>query len=133
MSTIETIDIRTTTREEMIDITQLVRSAIRKSGTQNGLVCVFVPHTTAAITLQENTDPNVKTDMLAQLGKVVPRDAGFTNAEENTDAHIKSSIVGATATLIVDAGKPVLGHWQALFFCEFDGPRQRKVHVRAIG
>jgi len=133
MSPIETIDIRTTTREEMIDITQLVRSTIRKLGVQSGLACVFAPHTTAGITLQENSDPNVKSDMLAHLRAVVPRDAGFTNDEENTDAHIKSTLVGASLTLIVEGGKPLFGHWQAVFFCEFDGPRQRKVHIRVIG
>jgi len=129
-STLETIDIRTTTREEMIDITQLVRAAIRTSAVDAGLACVFVPHTTAAITLQENADPNVKSDMLAHLRVLVPRDAGFTHGDENTGAHIKSSLVGAQVTVIVDGGKPLLGPWQAVFLCEFDGPRQRKVHVR---
>jgi secondary thiamine-phosphate synthase enzyme len=128
----ETIDIRTTTREELIDITQLVRSTIRNAGVQSGLACIFAPHTTAALTLQENTDPNVKRDLLAHLRTLVPRDAGFDNDEENTDAHIKSTLVGATLTVLVEGGKPLLGHWQAVFFCEFDGPRQRKVHVRVL-
>jgi secondary thiamine-phosphate synthase enzyme len=133
MSSLETIAVRSTTREEMIDITRLVRDAIRKLGVQSGIACVFVPHTTCALTLQENTDPNVKTDMMAHLRKLVPRDAGFTNEEENTDAHIKSTLVGASVTAPVEAGKPLLGHWQALFLCEFDGPRDRKVHVRVLG
>ncbi len=129
---LQTIDVRSTTREEMIDVTTLVRAAIRKHGLQRGLACVFVPHTTAAITLQENSQPHVKADMLAHLGVLVPRDGGFSNKEENTDAHIKSSLVGTSLTLVIDSGRPVLGHWQAIFFCEFDGPRQRKVLVRAL-
>ncbi len=133
MSTPETIAVRSTTREEMIDITRLVRDAIRKLGVQSGIACVFVPHTTCALTLQENTDPKVKSDMMTHLRTLVPRDAGFTNADENTDAHIKSSLVGASVTLLVEGGKPMLGHWQAVFLCEFDGPRDRKVSVRTLG
>jgi len=130
---LETIAVRSTTREEMIDITRLVRDAIRKIGVQDGIACAFVPHTTCALTLQENTDPNVKADLMAHLRKLVPRDAGFTNEEENTDAHIKSAMVGASVTFPVQGGKPLLGHWQAVFLCEFDGPRDRKVSVRTLG
>jgi secondary thiamine-phosphate synthase enzyme len=125
----ETFDVRTTTRIETIDITSLVRAAIRRSGVDNGLACVFCPHTTAAITIQENSDPRVKTDLLAQLARLVPHD-GESN---NSDAHIKSSMVGVSLTLIVEHGKPVLGTWQALYFCEFDGPRSRRVMVKVIG
>ena len=132
MSVTEIFDVRTTTRIETIDITSLVRSAIRKSGVDSGLACVFCPHTTAALTIQENSDPKVKTDMAQHLGKVVPHDGGYISAEANSDAHIKSSIIGASLTLIVDAGKPMLGTWQALYFCEFDGPRSRRVMVKVI-
>jgi secondary thiamine-phosphate synthase enzyme len=129
----ETIDIRTTTREEMVDITQLVRGAIRKLGVASGIAVVFCPHTTAGVTLQENSDPHVKTDMLAHLRTLVPRDGGFTNKDENTDAHIKSSLVGTSVTTVVDKGRMMLGHWQGMYFCEFDGPRQRKVYVHVVG
>jgi secondary thiamine-phosphate synthase enzyme len=132
MAEVETIDVRTTRREELIDITSLVRAAVRKAGAQGGLVCVYCPHTTAAVTLQENSDPTVKSDLLRHLARVVPQDHGFEHAEDNQDAHIKSSLVGASVTLIIDQGKPLLGSWQAIYFCEFDGPRQRKVLVRVV-
>jgi secondary thiamine-phosphate synthase enzyme len=128
----EILDVKTTTRTEMIDITTLVRAAIRRSGVDDGIACVFCPHTTAAVTIQENTDPSVKRDMVGHLGKLVPRDAGFEHAVDNSDAHIKSSVVGASLTLIVEGGKPVLGPWQAVFFCEYDGPRSRRVLVRVV-
>jgi secondary thiamine-phosphate synthase enzyme len=124
----ETLDLRTTTRIETIDITSLVRAAVRKSGIESGLACVFCPHTTAGVTLQENSDPLVKSDLLERLGTLVPR-----TRDDNSDAHIKSSVVGASLTLIVEAGKPVLGTWQAIYFCEFDGPRSRRVLIRVVG
>ena len=124
----ETFDVRTTTRVETIDVTSLVRAAIRKSGVDGGLCCVFCPHTTAGLTIQENSDPLVKSDLLDHLGKLVP-----VTANNNSDAHIKSSVVGASLTLIVEAGKPVLGTWQAVYFCEFDGPRSRRVLIRVVG
>ena len=127
-----TIDVKTTTREEMIDITSLVRAAVRTAGVDSGLACVFCPHTTAAVTIQENTDPRVKTDLINHLRAVVPRDAGFVHGEDNSDAHIKSSVIGPSLTLIVDGGKPVIGTWQAVFFCEYDGPRQRRVLVKVV-
>jgi len=127
-----TIDVRTTTREETIDISALVHGAIRKRGVASGIVVVFCPHTTAGITLQENTDPTVKSDLARHLRKLVPQHERFEHAQENQDAHIKSSLVGTSISLVVDGGKPVLGTWQALFFCEFDGPRQRRVLVKVM-
>jgi secondary thiamine-phosphate synthase enzyme len=132
MAVTEIFDVRTTTRIETIDITSLVRSAIRKSGVDGGLACIFSPHTTAGLTIQENSDPKVKADLVGHLSKVVPHDGGYVSAEANSDAHIKSSIIGASLTLIVDGGKPMLGTWQALYFCEFDGPRSRRVMVKVI-
>ena len=132
MSASETIDVRTTRREEMIDVTSLVRGAVRKSGVQSGIAVVFCPHTTAGIAIQENSDPTVRSDMVRHLAKLVPQHEGFEHSEDNQDAHIKSSLVGQSISLIVDQGKVVLGNWQALFFCEFDGPRSRKIHVRVI-
>ncbi len=132
MSILETIEIKTTTREEMIDVTALVRGAVRRAGIEGGMAVVYCPHTTAGVTVQENSDPTVKSDMLAHLRKLVPKDAGFAHAEDNSDAHIKCSLVGVSTTLIVDGGRPQLGHWQAIFFCEFDGPRDRRLLVRVI-
>lgn len=132
MSVTEIFDVRTTTRTETIDITSLVRSAIRKSGVDSGIVCVFCPHTTAGLTIQENSDPKVKTDLTEQLSRLVPHDGTYVSAEANSDAHIKSSIIGASLSLIIDGGKPVLGTWQALYFCEFDGPRSRRVMVKVV-
>src|SRR5262245_10294116 len=128
----ETIDVRSTTREEMIDITALVRAAVKRSGITSGLACVYTPHTTAGVTIQENADPDVRTDMVGHLRALVPKDGGFRHAEGNADAHIKSSLVGASTTIIVDAGKLVLGHWQAVYFCEWDGPRDRRVMVKVV-
>ncbi len=120
----DTFDIRTTTRSELIDVTPLVRSAVRKSGVANGIACVFCPHTTAGLTIQENSDPRVRTDLSEHLAKLVPHDGPYINADNNSDAHIKSSMVGASLTIVIEGGKPVLGTWQAVYFCEFDGPRQ---------
>jgi secondary thiamine-phosphate synthase enzyme len=128
----ETIDVRTTTRSEMIDITALVRAAVKRSGVASGLACVFCPHTTAAVAIQENSDPQVKSDMVRHLGLVVPREAGSERPDQNSDAHIKGSLIGQSLTLIVEGGRPQLGTWQAVFFCEFDGPRDRRVLVRVV-
>lgn len=124
----EILDVRTTTRIETIDITSLVRAAVRKSGVDNGIACVFCPHTTAGLTIQENSDPKVRGDVIEQLAVLAPHSGG-----DNNDAHIKSSLVGASLSLIVEGGKPVLGTWQAVYFCEFDGPRSRRVMIRVVG
>jgi secondary thiamine-phosphate synthase enzyme len=132
MTESQTIDIKTTTREEMIDVTALVRGAVRKAGVERGIVLVFCPHTTAGLTVQENSDPTVRQDMLAHMRKLVPKDAGFQHAEDNSDAHIKSSLTGVSVHLVVEGGRPVLGHWQALYFCEYDGPRDRRLVVKVV-
>ena len=130
--TVENIDVRSATRNEMIDITAPVRAAIKRSGVSSGLACIFCTHTTAGLTIQENADPDVKSDMIAHLSRVVPKEGGFRHSEGNADSHIKSSMIGASLTLIVEEGKPVLGTWQAIYFCEFDGPRSRTVKVRVV-
>jgi secondary thiamine-phosphate synthase enzyme len=129
---LQTINVRTATREEMIDITAQVRSAIKRSGVTDGICCVYTPHTTAGITIQENSDPDVKADMVGHLARMIPKTGAFRHDEGNSDAHIKSSVIGATATVIVDDGKALLGTWQAVFFCEFDGPRERRVLVKVV-
>ena len=125
----QTLNVKTTSRVEMVDITSQVARAIRDEGIQDGLAVVFVPHTTAGVTINENADPDVARDIRAHLNQLVPADEGYAHMEGNSDAHIKSSLFGPSLTLIVSGGRPVLGTWQAVYFCEGDGPRSRKVHV----
>ena len=132
MGAIQQIDVRTTRREEMIDITSLVRGAVKKSGIQSGVAWIFVPHTTAGVTIQENADPTVKSDLLAHVARLIPKDGGFQHAEGNADAHIKSSLVGASQAVFIENGKLLLGTWQGIYFCEFDGPRERKVQIKVL-
>src|SRR5262245_38029933 len=127
-------DIQTRERSQLIEITDQVRHALRHLGTKKGICVVYCPHTTAAITINENADPDVVHDMLACLERMIPKvQQGFQHNEGNSDSHIKSSLVGASATLLVEQGELVLGRWQGVFFCEFDGPRKRTVHVQVIG
>ena len=121
--------IRTTARCEMIDITGLVAAAIREKGIKNGICHLFVPHTTAAVTINENADPDVPRDILAALDRIVPLADGYRHAEGNAAAHIKASLFGASQAVFIESGRLVLGTWQSLFFCEFDGPRTRQVLV----
>ena len=125
----QTLSIATSARVEMIDITAEVAEAIRKEKIADGLAVVFVPHTTAGVTINENADPTVVRDVLTEMNKIVPFEDGYHHSEGNSAAHIKSSLFGPSLTLIVSGGKPVLGTWQAVYFCECDGPRHRKVHV----
>ncbi len=119
-------------RIEMIDITGNVAAAVRESGVDRGIAVVFVPHTTAAVTINENADPDVPADILTKLADLAPERAAWRHVEGNSDAHVKSSLVGASATVIVQGGSLVLGTWQSIFFCEFDGPRDRRVQVTVI-
>jgi len=128
-----THELATPAREAMLDITPQVRAAIRQSGVRQGVCLVHCPHTTAALTLNENADPDVPADVLAALERAVPRRGPYRHAEGNSAAHVKSSLVGATLQLIVAEGEPLLGTWQGVFFCEFDGPRQRRFHVSVLG
>jgi len=127
-----TLDIRSRQQVEMIDVTAEVRRAVRDAGVEAGLAVLFVPHTTAAVTINENADPDVVRDMVMELNKIVPFDDHYRHAEGNSAAHIKSTLVGASETLLVEGGEPVLGTWQGIYFCEFDGPRRRKLHLRVI-
>jgi secondary thiamine-phosphate synthase enzyme len=126
--------VRTRARTQLVEITDEVREAVRKSGVKSGLCVVYCPHTTAAITVQENADPDVVHDMLLWLNQHVPKDVpGFRHAEGNSDSHIKASLVGPSVTLLVDGGDLVFGTWQGVYFCEFDGPRTRSVMVTVVG
>jgi len=125
--------IKTSARTQMMDITAQVRDIVRESGVRNGLVHVFSMHTTGAITINENADPAVPVDILSCINKVIPFDDNFTHMEGNSAAHIKVSLFGPSETVALENGTLVLGTWQSLFFCEFDGPRTRKVNVTIIG
>jgi secondary thiamine-phosphate synthase enzyme len=123
-------NVRTNSRSEMIDITGRIRTLLKESKIRSGICHVFVPHTTAAVTINENADPDVPRDILMELDKIVPLNDHYRHGEGNSAAHIKSSLVGASEMIFVDDGELVLGTWQSVFFCEFDGPRTRKVIVK---
>ncbi len=126
------INVKTNSRTQMIDITSQVRQVINESGIKNGLVHVYSMHTTAAITINENADPAVETDMLNTINKVIPWDDHFKHMEGNSAAHIKVSLFGPSELIPLENGSLVLGTWQGIFFCEFDGPRNRRVNIKII-
>ena len=129
----ETVSIRTHQRNEMLDITSQIASAIIKNGIENGIAIVFCPHTTAGITINENADPDVTHDILLTLDELLPQmRRGYRHAEGNSDAHVKSSLVGASETIIIENGQLKLGTWQGIYFCEFDGPRNRRFHIHIM-
>lgn len=124
-----TIHIQTRHKTELTDITRMIEQEISSSGITSGLCFVQVPHTTAAVIINENADPDVQSDIIMALDRIVPWEAGYRHAEGNSAAHVKSVLAGASVTLAVSGGRPVLGTWQAVFFCEFDGPRSRRVNL----
>ncbi|MBN2179886.1 MAG: YjbQ family protein [Deltaproteobacteria bacterium] len=126
----KTFTVATRSRSDMIDITGEVTRVLRESGVKDGICHVFVPHTTAAVTINENADPDVPRDILMELDKVIPLSDGYRHREGNSAAHIKASLVGSSETVLVESGRLILGTWQSIFFCEFDGPRKRNVIVR---
>lgn len=125
------IKVKTSSREELKDITSEVKRAVNESGVEDGIVVLYVPHTTAGVTINESADPDVATDIIGQLENIAPRDKGYRHREGNADAHIKSSLIGNTARIFVENGNLKLGTWQGVFFAEFDGPRSRKVWLKA--
>ncbi|RKY99553.1 MAG: YjbQ family protein [Candidatus Hydrothermota bacterium] len=132
MAKIFEIEIRTGQRMELIDITSRVREVVRKSGVKNGICVLYVPHTTAAVTVNENADPSVRRDISRTLAKLVPAGAGYEHLEGNADSHIKATMVGPSETLIIEDGDILLGTWQGVFFCEFDGPRRRRILIKIL-
>jgi secondary thiamine-phosphate synthase enzyme len=128
----KTISVKTTAKTEFIDITRNIEEAIRSEGVMDGACLIFVPHTTAAVTINESADPSVKSDILMVLNKMVPWEESYRHLEGNSPAHIKSSIIGASEIIGVEDGRLTLGTWQGVFFCEFDGPRTRKIHIRSL-
>ena len=126
------LNVRTTAHTEMRDITAEVQQEVSKSGVQDGLCVIFVPHTTAAVTINENADPDVVRDFTTEIDKIVPWEDDYHHMEGNSAAHLKSSIIGFSETVIIENGRLALGTWQGIYFCEYDGPRTRKVWIKII-
>ncbi len=127
------IKVKTHQQTEMIDITSQVQTIVSKSGLQSGVCTVFIPHTTAGVTINENADPAVVHDILNETNKVIPFSDGYTHLEGNSAAHIKSSLFGCSEAIIIENGSLMLGTWQSIFFCEFDGPRTRRAWIQVTG
>ena len=126
------LDIITNAHTEMKDITRLIQKTVTDSGVKDGICTVFVPHTTAAVTINENAAPDVVRDFTKEINKIVPWEDGYYHAEGNSAAHLKSSMIGFSEQLIIDKGRLVLGTWQGIYFCEFDGPRHRHIYVKIM-
>ena len=124
------LNVRSRQRNEFIDITADIEQALRESGIEEGVCLIYVPHTTAGVTINESADPAVRSDILESLTRLAPHDPGYSHREGNSDAHIKSTLTGAGVQVPVEAGKLALGTWQAVYFCEFDGPRHRRCAVK---
>jgi secondary thiamine-phosphate synthase enzyme len=128
----KSFSIKTSARLELLDITRQIHDIIREARIESGICHVFVPHTTAAVTINENADPDVPKDIISILDRLIPRHGPYRHGEGNSAAHVKASLLGASETVLIEGGQPVLGTWQSIFFCEFDGPRTRKVFVKVI-
>ena len=124
---IDEITVNSTAREELINIDRDIAGFIKRSEIKDGAITIFVPHTTAAVTINENADPSVARDIITGLATVIPRNGGYSHIEGNSDAHIKASLIGHSERLIVSGGRPLLGTWQSVYFCEFAGPRTRRM------
>jgi len=128
---VKTLSLSSSRKDQIIDITPEVSDLVRTNGVKNGICFVYVPHTTAGVTINENADPDVKSDMLKGLSKIVP-DLNYEHGEGNSPAHIKASLVGSFVDIIIEKGRLALGTWQGIYFCEFDGPRTRKVFIKML-
>ena len=129
---VEKLHVKTSLKTELVDITGAIQGVVQRTGVTDGVCFIFVPHTTAAITINENADPSVPKDILMELNKIVPVQDRYQHLEGNSAAHIKASLMGFSQTVFVESGRLVLGTWQGLFFCEFDGPRSREVYVKVV-
>jgi secondary thiamine-phosphate synthase enzyme len=127
-----TLEVRTDRREQLVDITDAVRGAVERLGLRDGGIMVYVPHTTAAVAVNEGYDPDVAGDVTGWMARAVPQDPAFRHAEGNSDSHVKAILVGPSVLLPVNDGRLAIGRWQAVFFCEFDGPRSREAWVQAL-
>ncbi len=128
----EVLRVKTVRRTQLVDVTDLVEKAVAKAGVASGLCHVFVPHTTAGVIINEHFDPDVAADLEGVFERLVPRSGPYRHAEGNSDSHAKAVLTGASQVIFVEKGKLVLGQWQGVFFCEFDGPRERKLWVKVI-
>lgn len=128
----KTLTVKSSSREEFIDITEDVEKVVKSSGVKSGVCYLYVPHTTAGITINEGADPSVRKDIINALKKIAPYAAGYLHMEGNADSHIKATVVGSSVSIIIENGSLILGQWQSIFFCEFDGPRTRKVYLKII-
>lgn len=126
---IKTIPVKTSARTEMVDVTSLVEEELAGAGISEGRITLYVPHTTAAITVNEGADPAVKADILMILNRIIPWEADYKHPEGNSPAHVKASLIGPSETVLVTKGRLLLGAWQRIYFCEFDGPRNRQIHL----
>jgi secondary thiamine-phosphate synthase enzyme len=125
--------VKTRQRSEIVDVTAAVRQLVKQVGVRDGMVILYVPHTTAAVTINENYDPDVKSDLLKKLDALIPKNESYYQHDEgNSDSHLKTAIVGNSATVLVERGDLVLGRWQGIYFCEFDGPRERELYVKLL-
>ncbi len=124
------VNVKTDSRIDMVDITSSIQKEISKSGVKEGVCIIYVPHTTAGMTINEGADPAVCDDIMAKLNELVPPNAGYRHGEGNADSHIKASLLGSSVSVLVENGSLVLGTWQKIFFCEFDGPRSRRVYLK---
>ncbi|MGD0216064.1 MAG: secondary thiamine-phosphate synthase enzyme YjbQ [Desulfobaccales bacterium] len=129
---LKTLTLSTNSRNEFLDITRQIEAAVMESGVREGLCHLFVPHTTAALTINENADPSVKSDILMVLSKIISDQEPYRHLEGNSPAHVKASLLGPQLTLMVSGGRPVLGTWQGIYLCEFDGPRSRRLHLKVM-
>lgn len=132
MSTLSSYQIETNGKQDFIFLDDYIEDALSKSTVENGLLVIYCPHTTAGITINENADPDVRRDLMLGLDKNFPNDPEYIHFEGNSDGHMKSSLVGASETLIIEDGRLILGRWQSIYFAEFDGPRSRTVHIKII-
>ena len=126
------LNVKTSKHTQMLDITADVQRAVTESGVKSGICVVFVPHTTAAVTINENADPDVVRDFTTEINKIVPWEDGYHHMEGNSAAHLKSSMIGFSEQIIIEDGRLLLGTWQGIYFCEYDGPRQRRVLVKIL-
>jgi len=125
--------VKTSCRSEIVDITDDVRRIVRRNNVTEGMAIVYIPHTTAAVTINENYDPDVKHDLLEKLDELIPKQASYyRHGEGNSDSHVKTSLIGNSATVLIEHGDLVLGQWQGIYFCEFDGPREREMWVKVV-
>ena len=127
-----TLTVKTDRRTQAVDVTSQVKQVVRESGVQSGVCHLYVPHTTAAIFINENADPDVARDIEATLERLIPNSGNYRHAEGNADSHVKAVLVGASQSVLIEDGQLVLGHWQGIFFCELDGPRERRLFVKIV-